>query len=942
MLDTQMHIRIVSEDAADFSAHYLKKARLLTQAVEINHIPERPRRKYALNEAITGRDRQGNIAPLANLTFEEAAFPQEQDILDAHCILLLSDFTEQMRQALLRAVTTRETPLLIGLRDMVPRPDDLEVLGGDVMVDSFSVGRRDDLTRTQMYRDALGVHTYYEKDGEQLKTRQDILASFKNKYYRDSSIRAALSMGYKLAAYGLADRKDASRCFREEILSDPAKIQRLAWLEHRSWQAFMMVKGWSLDTNNLEEDFIQHGYDYKEFGVWHACLFGSNDTETAPLASWSTRDWLHKSTKNLDPLDTMSVTTHRLLTDYVKTAIDPEVKLILNKLSTRMDTVYWQQLDNVVAGLQANVTNASESWKRITKEIELDLQQKEADPKTPEVRALLKQLGKLMDVIIRRNKRPQYKTVDKAILEAIPYLLEKDSIRCVYKLWADQAHPWSNLASAFFIEPQQVILLTTQGQTIPENQLNAFAQFLQEDRKIDTTITVLPLEELRSVHKGAVLDVTGVDTAQVLQATTQLANLRTSMPLIHYKEGKLQLLEGDCPLIHCYRCNQSLNAKEVMQVTGAVVRGENETLPMQQLTQVNKLWNAIQKIKHYNSFSDFLAFFREQWKVYPGRYAGADAWKPGCAKAEADELGLLSLLDKLESARIIQPMQWNFPQVTAVNPYCQESLNKMLTAYKNAEKNIRKHMKLSFLSEDPEALCVLEVQSTTFHKKADIVTESKNECVLFGTGNSRRTLELSVLTKALELLEQKGFIHRIKDKEKLSRKTVTLDEPNGKQKEKEYLEIRFQFADIPVMDCLTKAGNALEALAYHTIRQMDVFDDVKLGVNILWNEDLAPGIPTQNEIDLVCTKGTRSYFISCKKRSDLKTDQITEIHYETNRFGINGTPILLTVAQEQTNQPAYVRALRMGVEIITLKDWGEQNSAKIIRDRILEILEKNQ
>ena len=939
MLDTRMHIRIVSEDAAAFSANYLKKARLLTQAVEITHIPERPRRKYTLNEAITGKDRQGNIAPLASLTFEEAASPQAQNILDAHCILLLDDFTEQMRRALQHTVANRKMPLLIGLKDMIPRPDDLQVLGGDVVMDSFSVGRRDDLTRTRIYRDALGVHTYYEKDGDQCKSRQDILASFENKYYRDSSIRAALSIGYKLAAYGLADQADASRRFREEILCNPEKLQRLIWLEHRSWQAFMMVRGWSLDTNNLAQDFIRNGYDYKKYGVWHACLFGSNDTPTAPLVSWSTRDWLHKSVKSLDPLDTMSVITHRLLTDYVQTSIEPQIQPILNKLSTRLDTACFQQLDNVVAGLKANVTNAAEAWKRFTQELETQLQQA-SDPKTTEAQTLLEQLEKLMAVIIRRNKRPQYKTVDKAILEAIPYLLEKDSIRCVYKLWADQAHPWSNLASAFFMEPQQMILLTTPGQTIPQSRQQAFAQFLRKDRNIDTAITVLPLEELRVISKNAVLDVTGADTLQLLQVKAQLASIKVSVPLIHYKDGKLQMLEGECPLIHCYRCNQSLNTKEVMQITGAVVRGENETLPMQQLPQVNELWAVVQKIDHYNIFSDFLASFRDSWKVYPGRYANEDTWDPYCNKAEADEMGLLSLLDKLESARIIRPVQWNFPQVTAVNPYCQNSLNKLLTAYKKAEKNNRKHMKLSFLSEDPEALCVLELQSTTFHEKAQIVTENKKECVLFGSASSKRTLELSALIKALELMEQRGFIHRIKDKEMLSRKTEILTEPSGKQKEMQFLELRFQFADIPVMDCLTKAGNVLEALAYHTIRQMNVFDDVKLGVNILWNEDLAPGTPTQNEIDLVCTKGTRSYFISCKKRPDLKTDQITEIHYETTRFGINGTPILLTAAQEQTNQPAYVRALRMGVEIITVKDWGEQNSAAVIRERILEILEK--
>lgn len=932
MLDTQMHIRIVAEDAAAFCDRYLKKAPLLAQAAQITHIPERPRRRYVLNEQITGRDRQGNAAPLAYLTFEQAAFPQGQESFDAGCILVLDAFTEQMRQALLCAAADRKEPLLIGLKDPVPRPAELQVLGGAVVVDSFSVGRRDDLTKSKMYRDALGIHTYYAKEDEQRKSRQEIIESFDDKYYRDSSIRAALSIPYKLAAYGLYDRWDASRRFREEILPDEDKVRRLIWLEHRSWQAFLILRGWSLDTENLERDFIQNQYCHKKTGVWHACLFGNHDTADVPLSHWSTGDWNRKDIKGLDPLDAMSVTVHRLLAAYVAETVDPEVITILNKLNTRLPAAQWQQLENVVSALRANVTNASVAWKRVQKDLEHCLQQEE-------IRTLLDRLKALAGIIIKRNACQQYKELDRAILEAIPYLLEKDSVRCIYKLWADREHPWNNLASSFFIEPKHVYLLTTEGHAVTGKHREEFLQFLQDRRKIDTTVTLLPLTELKSVRKGAVLDVTGADTAQLLQAARHLAKIRANLPLIHYKDGRLQALEGDCPLLHCYRCNQSLTVEEVMSVTGTIIHCENETLPMQQLTLADELWSAAQSIPQYNAFSNFLEAFRKQWKVYPRKIFQHNApWYPHCSKAEADQTGLLALLVNLENARVIELVQWNSPQVTAVNPSCQASLNQMLTAYRNADKPDRRNMNLSFRSDDPEAVCVLERLNLTFHEDLEVITAEKKQYVRFELSRETRRLELNVLTKALDTLENCGLIRKIQNHPLVQVTPNTKDE--GKPEKKTMAQICFQYADVPVMDCLTKAGNVLEALAYHTIRQMDVFDDVKLGVSILWREDIAPGTPTQNEIDLVCTKGTRSFFISCKKRPDLKTEQITEIRYETDRFGVNGTPILLTTAPEQSNKAAYVRAMRMGVEVITLKDKEKQNSAQIIKDRIREILKK--
>lgn len=942
MLDTQMHIQVVAEDAASFCDRYLKKAPLLAQAAQITHIPERPNRSYDLNEKITGKDRLGNAAPLAYLTFENAPFPGDQKSFDAGCILVLEPCTEEMCQSLLRTAAKQTQPLLIGLKDPVPRPEGLKVLGGMVVVDSFSPGRRSDLSKSRMYRDAFGVHTYYAKEDEQRKTSKEILASFDDPYNRDSSIRAALSIPYKLAAYGLGDCQDQSRRFQEEVLKDPHKLRRLIWLEHRSWQAFLMTRGWTLDPENLEQAFINNGYNHKCNGVWHSCLFGSNDTATEPLESWSTQDWETKSMEDLDPLDAMSVQLHRSLMLHVH-EIMPEAETLLKKLdetwSNHLPASQYQQLEQAFFALRSNVTNADLAWKRARKALDQELlhttRQHRAD-----IQSLLTDLDGYADLILKRNARKQYKELDRAILEAIPYLLEQDSIRCIYKLWADQDQPWNNLASAFFIEPEKVYLLTTPGQASAIDQKNDFAAFLKK-RKIDTKITVLPLEELTSIHEGAVLDVTGATAAQLVQVTGKLASLQASIPVIHYTDGRLQTLDGNCPLTHCYRCNQTLTVEEMMCVTGTKVHGENETLPMQRMTNANELWDAAQKISDYNALSGFLEKFIKQWKVHPDNNNQTESpWTP--LHTDITHEGLKDLLNRLEKEQVIKPVAWHFPQITATDPRCQKALNRMLSAYDSASADKRDGMHLSFRSDDPDAVCVLESQSLTFRHDLAIQTEGNTKYACAGNPKENKKRKLKDLTDALDTLNDFNLIQAIGTDplyQQITKKGTQKNE-NGEdvEVEEEYLQVCFQYADFPTMDCLTKAGNALEALAYHTIREMDVFDDVKLGVSILWKQVRESDLRTQNEIDLICTKGTRSYFISCKKRPKLEKEQITEIRYETDRFGVNGTPIMLTVAPEQKNKPVYVRAARMGVEMITLSDSGSQDSAGIIRKRIREIL----
>jgi hypothetical protein len=942
MLDTQMHIRIVSEDAAQFATRYLENAPLLRQVAQITHIPHRPLQVNTINELLTGRDRLGKATPFVNLTFEKAVTPSNATLQDAGCILVMKSLTEPLRNALLSLDATTHRPVLFGLHNAIPHLKDPQALGSSTTIDCFSKARGADLTKSVIYKKALAVHTFYEKEYNERISRAKILENFQDPYNRDSSVRSTLSIPYKLAAYGLAGCADAPDRFRNEVLQNEARLRRLIWLEHRSWQAFLIIKGWTLDIENYENDFADNGHNHKNKATrWHACLFGSWDTPQAPLSNWSLDAWDTSDPSALDPLDKMSVTTHRLLANYVANDITPKLEQNLHLLKDQLSFEDWQQLEHASSALKANATNAYVGWTRVLKDI-IKIVEQENRSNSAQLNNLLEDVSKQADVIKKRNDRQQYKDVDRAILEAIPYLESKNTIRCIYKLWTDTGHPWLNMASAFFIEPQQVCFLTTDGQIGPDRK--QIESFLCDRRQIEVSVKVLPLQELTKISEGCVLDVTGVDITQLLSVTKHLNKMKATVPIIHYKDGKVQSLDGNCPLLHCYRQNQTLNVEEMMTITGAAVHNENEFVPMHRLVRYEELWQTAQTINKYNTFCDFLSACIQKWKVLPSRYEGkTPLWRLLYTREEADKIGLRAVLSSLTTAHVIKPVQWNEKNVTAIHPCYQDSLNQLLDAY---VKRKGANLKLSFQSDDVDALCELENLNLyfdhPFEKRWNQKDEQGQVCV--EQGKITRYLNVDDLSNGLETLIEKGFIKRVKGASLLENVTITKKKKNGAEKRVPAIRVRFQFADVPTMNCLTKAGNVLEALAYHTIRKMDKFDDIKLGVYILWGNQSGQGTPTQNEIDLVCTKGTKSCLISCKKTEKLLPAHINEVRYETDRFGVDGTAILLTTAQESENAAAYARARHMGVEIITVPDKQQgnkpDNSASIVRKRISEILNK--
>ena len=319
----------------------------------------------------------------------------------------------------------------------------------------------------------------------------------------------------------------------------------------------------------------------------------------------------------------------------------------------------------------------------------------------------------------------------------------------------------------------------------------------------------------------------------------------------------------------------------------------------------------------------------EQDKITVKR-AARTYWQTGYSEAEARDNGLLTVLEQLQSKHIIQAFHFasvpgNKTEIRAEAPENQDILNQLLDAYDKAIADHRvEKMHLDMEPEDPANACVLEDRELVVRQESVKGSDLK--------------LPAGHMKSVFEILERHGLIRSIGN-------VPILTNTQQKVGTLKIYDLQFEYADYATKECLTKEGNALEALTYHTIRNMNIFDDVKLSTRILWDRQNVNGRDTVNEIDVICTKGMRSFFISCKQCIKLDKLQFNEVLYEAERFGIEGIPILVSTAKRSNFPSEYVRAERMGIHIITLtrnlfhKDQST-DTGKELEDQLRAILKK--
>ena len=947
MLDTQLQIHILAADAENFCHQLVAQAPALPHVCEIRVNGELKAPSAPLIPELLGEN-----APLAKLHFQDTDTPSAEAILTLNpgVVVLMDDDTELAAQ--LKGQCSSD--LLIGIaRDSLDPVMLSEEISSPYHVQIapyiFDAELTDDFY-AEAEQVALAIHSFYTLEFNERASKAEIKRTFRdqNTYNFRSSLRSALAIPYKLCACGLTvDTEDVSGRFAREVLENPDKtlLSRLIWLEHRSWQAFMIMEGWQLLPEKDYRDILfsreNSSHNHKDnAGRRHPCLCASHDDGAfLPMDAWQDGG---NAPEVIDPLDHCSLQIHRCFeneiaqTKYQISSIENCLKDVTDRVDESL-LPYIRELKNVTHRVLNGDIGLERLWKKLYEALleKIDGSKKAMD--------IMESLREKMDVRIRALHPRDFKHTDLDVIEAIPMILQDHPVRQIYKLFSP--NNWENLISAASIRPDALVLITESGKPVADCEMTAYRRFLEARGLEDCVLSQCAADALETIPEHSVLDITGASAAQMLRAKAD--SHLTALPVIEYKKGHLRYLSSNDPNARLYRHDCNLSVRDVLTVSGARVISDREERHLLGMGEdAEALWKIAQRHPAaYNKFCTILQSF-----------CMADSTVYKLSEDEAPEVcdifpknraasGMNTVLHELQYCRpAYDTDEKGNSTVTLIadDPHWQAGFNSILKKMSAVIRQNRNTTRQYQLLRVPNPMYQpARPESSDNAPYLQIIRDQCLEHRVMRRADDEGKIPVykhepvskDDLTALMEDLMQNGFLLPAAGTNHVY--TVQGDT----------LDLHFAFASYSARECLTKEGNVLEAFAYRVIREADIFDDLKLSVSIAWDEENKDA--TTNEIDLIGTKGPRSYFISCKKQERLTQDQLTEIRYENDRFGVDSVPILITAAKDnQRNLASYARADRMDVHIIQLEDdlrsdGSAQNSADVLISRLKKIVEEN-
>lgn len=146
--------------------------------------------------------------------------------------------------------------------------------------------------------------------------------------------------------------------------------------------------------------------------------------------------------------------------------------------------------------------------------------------------------------------------------------------------------------------------------------------------------------------------------------------------------------------------------------------------------------------------------------------------------------------------------------------------------------------------------------------------------------------------------------------------------------------ISFEFKNIQIMKCLTKAGQLLEliiAVMARSItenRDLPLYNSIGTGICIDWDGIVMQDsrIDVENEIDVILMKGMTPVFVSCKNGS-VDTDELYKLSVVAERFGGKYVRKVLVATQldDMGYRAEYIRARAKDMNIRLVEDVDSMN-----------------
>ena len=814
--------------------------------------------------------------------------------------------------------------------------------------------------RLRIEQIALNLHYAYAKAQDSRRSMTKIIEEFHDPYNYLSNLDAAVHICNKLGCYGIKQDfgKEASVQFAKYIRQVPETLDKLAAVEHRRWMMEKLLQGYQ-PQDELSLIYSNGATTHSRTQKWHCCLV---PCDPAGLSRLEKADWINCSTASprtdLDELDRMSLNIHNQCSERAAANRRQIQNILLSLRDTLTGHLYFSdKTRNIEKNLESAIAHM---WQK--KSSSLILYEKFFS----DLKEMIGKEGKLLQAVLTQQLElleqallplkeylsyKDYKSQDRLLVEQIPFALThlcspvlvkltaekiQDDVFSIWQMEPRKSVFWATADSLvqlwklrerfdsitcflqsvdiateqdwYILVPQGLIELASQEPDLFSNWHCTLSSISEHSQKAFQPIIEDWIQEISPNY----FDITGGEP--LLAYTVELSSAAQNCGTFYIQNGCFHNLhhaeELEFPMPH-----KNLTVREMISACGASLEKIESNERSDLSAHYKLLWEIAQNTTYWNEIT--MALSRaHSWTRRPYyRFDMNISAETSSLKqkqlhtSHASAMGLLPVLQELEKRKLIQNIsitEETGEQTTltysSADAKFPDYLEKLAERYQSSDyfefkQNSKDHQLYVNLRD-------LWVRDYNFREDQNLIPQAKEEMPRF-----------------LLQMSQAGLIHNYKSTE---------------------MGISYRYQSRDIVNCLHKAGNILENYIYYSALLNGNFDDVEMGVSFMHN-------PYQNsasnEIDIICTKGTSSLFISAKFVRSLQ-EKLNYILYEitllAEHFGINAKPILVAPCFDQfttdpeTGDKTYsqpvTHALRRGVYLIGKECMQDDVFCKVLEN----------
>lgn len=814
----------------------------------------------------------------------------------------------------------------------------------------------DHISEEMLKQIAFNTHYGYHKYAAPRATMEEIRAAFdKEKYNSSSTLSNVLHIRSKLACCDILDTDltIAARRFAAYMKEHPEIIGRLAVVEHNRWMLEKVLNG-----IKLQDDYDQI---YQRVGEGthskdrHVALLPCDYSERLTADDW--RADPEKPRPELDPLDRMSLKVHQKcreiaddnreaifgLLDYCGKLIDKYPNS--STLDKARAAAYLQSMHSAVSHMYQKKRIAAYRYDKSKLEL-LKLLEHDDSMYADDIRQNIKRIDLYLKSLREYIVDKDYKEQDYLMVQQIPFTLTRKPQPVLVKFFdvdgTDcQFAPWQ-------LEPRAVTYI---GYAKTASRLSALSDKARHIRdflsyscnRVTVQFHVLaasgvPVDGCDStivtthaLHSGAPDEIFAI-MEQILDGQApdymELTDLSPALSIaayrcvssrgigIFYVDGSRMCSISGAEELEYPAPVKGITVREMFEQAGAVLAG-CESSRMSDLSNVyRKFWEVSRTASNWREFCDFIS------KAYKAQEAEAtyplykaqpnEAPQERTVRLDAQVLNrLLPVIREMEEAQYLCG--------TRIKWIVGDTME--LTFQVRGERQHEGKLPADRLMEQLAQIdCAHDSKNSYDIKWSDGKPELQVKKLRIQDVSLPKDCETEY-EQLLTGLEKAHVINHLT----ICNGIVSLD-----------------FAADEFLFSLRNSGKVLEYYLYYTALQECQFDDAEVSWSFFHS---AGENAAENELDIICTKGTSSLFISAKnvnKGTFKDPSFLNNVCYEVSgladTFGIHATRVLAAPIVPQFENDGklghYVqRALSRGVYLLGDKCFEDGNLSRVL-DRI--------